>query len=86
MSRNRSHFLDLLDTDDRERGRLVEALRASAAILDGSSPWGDHLDEVVGLQLAPKLRDMAQRLCDHARISSDGTCRYCDVLLDTEQS
>jgi hypothetical protein len=86
MTPNRQYILDQLASDAELRGKLVEVLRASSAILDGTSPWGAELDEQVGHQFARQLRDLAQRFCDHARTSRDGTCRYCDVLLNCEES
>jgi hypothetical protein len=81
MTSNRSYFLNLLDTDSTERSRLVEALRASAGILDGTGKHGMHMDHYVGLVHAPQLRELAQYLCDHVRVSSDHRCRYCELIL-----
>jgi len=80
MTPNRQDLLSLLATDDTHVAGLVETLRHAAGILDETSLTSD-VDRLVGFKLAPKLRDLAQRLCDHSRTSGDGTCRYCELLL-----
>lgn len=58
---------------------FVEVLRASAAYLDGTAPAASpELAEKVRAHLATALRSVAARLCDHARVADDGTCRYCE--------
>ena len=81
---NRSLFLAELTTDGDARAHLVEALRHAAATLDGTGRAFDELTVArVGPKVAAVLRDAAQRLCDHARTSNSGRCRYCETLMDT---
>lgn len=70
--------------DDDQRARFVETLRASASVLDGSmeKQFGAGIASRVSFELASRLRDAAQRLCDHVRMSRDGTCRYCELSIE----
>jgi len=82
---NRTDFLALIESDPEFRAKLVETLRLVASLLDGSHPF-DPVDESellarLGYQMAPRVREYAQRLCDHCRVSSDGRCRYCELLM-----
>jgi hypothetical protein len=83
MTKNRSFYLDLLANDDRHVGHMVEVLRCAASILRGEC-YSEETREIVSLKLAEEIRDMAQHLCVHARVSSDGKCRYCELLLAQE--
>ena len=72
-------FLD----DDTARGRLVEHLRCAHGILTQSgTDYGPEMPVRVSFVTAAALLDAAQRLCEHARVSSDGRCRYCETLID----
>jgi hypothetical protein len=70
---------------DRIRAEFVEHLRASASLLDGSSPLPEHVRTEVGATLARELRGLAAQLCDHGRLCSDGTCRYCGAAIGDEE-
>lgn len=87
-------WLRALPTDGDQRQRYVESLRMAASILENrAGHWGFHLDTGIGqstpgaegamafaaCKTARELRDLAQRLCDHARGDGDGCCRYCEV-------
>jgi hypothetical protein len=74
--------LERLDTDDTARAEFVEELRCAAALLDGSEPESlldARIRTNISFKVACRLRDLAQQLCDHARTSSDGSCRYCEI-------
>ncbi len=65
---------------------FVELLRSATAILtDRVGSEADITDPVVREYIAQRagaeLTDAMQRLCDHDRISSDGRCRYCRLLI-----
>ena len=87
----RARFLAALASGDRTRPDLVESLRAAAARIEdtahlssfGSATGAEVPGAIVNAHhtIAAQLRDAAQRLCDHVRISSDGRCRYCDLLV-----
>lgn len=69
-------------------GSLVENLRVATAILRGdtdeltcSEKNRDHIAHVV----ANALEAAAQRLCEHVRHNSDGTCRYCNLLMGVDE-
>jgi hypothetical protein len=74
----RAYFAHLLATDDDTCVRHRETLRAAAAILNGTTPWGKKHIAMVKAELAAKLLDAAAMLCNHCRVESDGRCRYCD--------
>jgi hypothetical protein len=83
---NRAHFLASIANDDGARAVLVEDLRCAAAMLDGSAPdFGEATNIKSAFRIAAKLRDAAQRLCDHTRATPDGRCRYCEALMGVEE-
>jgi hypothetical protein len=59
--------------------RSVELLRQAACLLDGTHDLGAASAAQLRLRVAIGLRLEAQSLCDHVRLSPDGTCRYCDA-------
>jgi hypothetical protein len=59
------------------KAETVEALRASAEAL---ARWG----EPTALRHVMPLMRIARNLCEHARISPDGRCRYCGKRLAAE--
>jgi len=82
-------YLEALRSSD-ERSRLIEDLRCTAGILDGTG-WKVPPDilERVSYVLAARLRVVAQQLCDHGRLhgrSAGTVCRYCEQFFpdDTE--
>ncbi len=85
-------FLHAIATDEKTRAELVEPLRFAASILENDqlaeslgyylhcrreAPESAAAAAFTAAATARQLRDLAQRLCDHARISADGSCRYC---------
>jgi hypothetical protein len=78
--------LQTLATDDTARAEIVEHLRCASEILDGSAiaRWGADAASKVAAQVAPLLLAHAQGLCDHARVSPDGRCRYCRAEMPDE--
>ena len=89
MTSNRDRFLEELcaGTARVADHDVVETLRAAAGLLDGTdttmfAPGTDELSRLrIAIRLAAALRDMGQRLCDHARVRPDGRCRYCEALV-----
>lgn len=53
----------------------------AADVLDGSTPFHPVPAEVPHM-LARDLRDAAQQLCEHARVSGI-RCRYCRAIVET---
>lgn len=88
--RNRADLLESLQSPDA-CAELCSLLSESANALDGSGIAGDpsappEVRVKVAFQLAARLRDVAQRLCDHCRESGDGRCRYCRTLMSVDSS
>jgi len=76
----RARFLEALADDEhtRTREQLVEDLRMAACLLDGTTDdLGEPLRTAVAHRTARRLREAAQRLCDHTRTDADERCRYC---------
>jgi hypothetical protein len=79
---NARTFLRQLAENDDDRARHVEVLRHAAALLTETGiELSGEMRVRVAHRLAVDLRDAAQRLCDHARVSGDGRCRYCETLI-----
>ena len=86
MINNKTRYLQQIATDDNARSSLVEDLRFASALLTGESRCVDEAHLVrCSFRLARRLREVAQRLCDHARINSDDTCRYCEGVVEEPQ-
>src|SRR5690349_21170921 len=88
MATNRDRFLDRVRLDDDFRAHLVEDLRAAASFLTGEDPMYGHaacaeVRAQVAAKIARRLLDYAAQTCDHARVTSEGTCRYCEVRIDS---
>ncbi len=87
-------FYEALATSPEARQRCVEPLRFAASILEnnadcrlyyldcrGRTPESAATAAHAAHATARDLRLLAQRLCDHCRLNSDGTCRYCDAVM-----
>lgn len=84
MTTTRRNYLARIESDHTYRTTLVEMLRSAASTLDGSAR-DIGFDELtlakVGIKQARALRYAASQLCDHVRMSGDGTCRYCEAVI-----
>lgn len=85
-------YLSTLTADEARRAELVQSLTAAACILMGrDSQWyGARLhcqsdaEAFRCVQHGLALRQLAQRLCGHARLAGDGSCRYCEAVMACE--
>jgi hypothetical protein len=83
---NRTRYLNSIATDTAARSTLVEDLRTASVLLTGEHrDYREATLARVSFRLARRLREIAQRLCDHDRIAPDGVCRYCEVVIEAPQ-
>ena len=84
---NSNHRLELytrLEVDGNYRCRLVELLREAAAIIkNGGVTWCSTEPHPMPIQprmkMTRRLTALAAHLCDHDRVNTDGSCRYCST-------
>jgi hypothetical protein len=83
---NKTRLLERIATDGHYLAGLIEDLRMAAALLTGEHPdFGELTRTKVGFRIARRLREVGQRLCDHARVTGDDTCRYCEAVVEEPQ-
>jgi hypothetical protein len=82
---DRAFLRELAEADNADvRQEWVEPLRMAANIItNNAAVWGieTRMPEALqgaARQTAEQLLQLAAALCGHDRVSSDGTCRYCE--------